>query len=190
MRQRSNNSLYTVHSHTTHSANVWFQRSTSPFVWKLSSLKTVNMYIKSNVPAQFADTYSQGSYSLRLSQSRQEWLHLDGKFLWRKLCRAFLDFHFRSDLELQSWTKVWGQICNCGAFFNLHMPNPFPLPTPQTTVDTCIQNFSRFSTLYRVGGRRTASNFRKRMHCFKRVTRNLRKINTALLSWTFVEDCS
>ena len=127
-------------------------------------------------------------------QSRLEWLHLDGKFLRKKLCRASLDFNFRGDLELQSWTKVWGQICNCGAFFNSYMPNPFPhptpTPTPQTTVDACIHNCSRVSTFHRVGGGRTASNFRKRMHCFIRAPRNLKKINTVLLSRTFVEDCT
>ena len=42
-----------------------------------------------------------------------------------------------------------GQICNFGAFFKSHMPNPSS--TPQTTMHTCIQNLFQVSTLYKVG---------------------------------------
>ena len=48
---------------------------------------------------------------------------------------------------------------------------PTPPLTPQTMLDVCIQNFFRVSTLYRVGGGRTARKFR-----FERELRNNRKI--------------
>ena len=55
--------------------------------------------------------------------------------------------------NLQSWTKVLGQIYICGAFS--HPPNKFmytcsapPLPPPPTMLDTCTRYFSRVSTLY------------------------------------------
>ena len=38
---------------------------------------------------------------------------------------------------------------------------PTPPLTPQTMSDVCIQNFFRVSTLYRVGGGRTARKFEK-----------------------------
>ena len=40
-------------------------------------------------------------------------------------------------------------------------PNPNPPLTPQTMLDACIQNFFRVSSLYKVGGGRTARNFEK-----------------------------
>ena len=59
-----------------------------------------------------------------------------------------------------SWTEVFGHFCVSGAFSNAHRSNRPPL-TPQTMLDECIQNFFRASTLYRVGGGRTARKFRK-----------------------------
>ena len=50
--------------------------------------------------------------------------------------------------------------CVSGAFSNSHRTSPSL--TPQTILDACIQNFFRDSTLYRVGGGRTARKFRKR----------------------------
>ena len=64
--------------------------------------------------------------------------------------------------NLQSWTKVLGQIYICGAFS--HAPNkqsransstlvqPLPPPPPPTMLDTCTRYFSRVSTLYWGGG--------------------------------------
>ena len=58
-----------------------------------------------------------------------------------------------------SWTKVLGHFCFSGAFFNSHRSNPSPHPT--TMLHAFIQNFFRVSTLYRVGGGRTARKSRK-----------------------------
>ena len=44
--------------------------------------------------------------------------------------------------------------------FPIHIAPTSPL-TPQTMLNACIQNFFRVSTLYRVGGGRTAREFRK-----------------------------
>ena len=44
--------------------------------------------------------------------------------------------------------------------FPIHT-GPTPPLTPQTMLDVCIQNFFRVSTLYRVGGGRTARKFQK-----------------------------
>ena len=60
--------------------------------------------------------------------------------------------------DLQSWTKVLGQIYICGAFS--HAPNkqsransstlvqPLLQPPPSTMLDTCTRYFYRVSTLY------------------------------------------
>ena len=60
----------------------------------------------------------------------------------------------------QSWTKILAHFCISGCFA-IHT-GPTPPLTPQTMLDVCIQNFFRVSTLYRVGGGRTARKFRKR----------------------------
>ena len=60
----------------------------------------------------------------------------------------------------QSWTKVLGHFCISGRF-SIHA-GPTPSLTPQTMLDTCIQNFFRVSTFYRVGGGKTVRKFRKR----------------------------
>ena len=44
--------------------------------------------------------------------------------------------------------------------FSIHT-GPTPPLIPQTMLDACIPNFFRDSTLYRVGGGRTARKFRK-----------------------------
>ena len=44
--------------------------------------------------------------------------------------------------------------------FPIHT-GPTPALTSQTMLDACIQNFFEVSTLYRVGGGRTAREFRK-----------------------------
>ena len=66
--------------------------------------------------------------------------------------------------------------------FPIHTGPTFPL-TLHTMLDAFIENFFRVSTLYRVGGGRTARKFRKECAvsgwppgCFKREPRNDRKI--------------
>ena len=66
----------------------------------------------------------------------------------------------KTNSKLQSWTKVLGHFCFSGAF-SIHT-GPTPPLTPRTMSDVCIQNFFRVSTLYRVGGGRTARKFRER----------------------------
>lgn len=87
-------------------------------------------------------------------------------------------------LYLQSWTNILEHICFCGALFKSYMTNlpPTLLPEPQTRLDGCVQNFSRISTLYRVGGGRTTRCFWK-VALFYNSTHKLQKIiSTALLS--------
>jgi len=63
--------------------------------------------------------------------------------------------------------------------------------TPQTTLDTCIQNFFRVSTLNRVGERRTARKFRKGTTVLwgnPEFTENYEYCIT--VPGTFVHDCS
>ena len=55
--------------------------------------------------------------------------------------------------------KSWDTFAFLGRF-QIHT-GPTPPLTPQTMLDACIQNFFRVSTLYRVGGARTARKFRK-----------------------------
>ena len=55
--------------------------------------------------------------------------------------------------------KSWDPFSFLGCF-PIHT-GPTPPLTPQTMLDACIQNVFRVSTLYRVGGGRTARNFRK-----------------------------
>ena len=62
---------------------------------------------------------------------------------------------------LQSWTIVLGHFCISGAFSNPHRSNPHP-PHPTNNVGRVYPEFLfRVSSLYRVGGGRTARNFRK-----------------------------
>ena len=65
------------------------------------------------------------------------------------------------------------------AFWGLssNLISPTPPRTPQTSLDACIQNFSRVSTLYRLG-RENCKTFPTRLHCFVRASRNnkLKKI--------------
>ena len=78
---------------------------------------------------------------------------------------------------LQSWTRgqeTWDIFAFLGCF-PIHTGPTAPL-TPQTMLNTCIQNFFGVWTLYRVGGRENCKKISKRMHCFKREPRNDRKI--------------
>ena len=70
--------------------------------------------------------------------------------------------------------KTWRDYSR--AFFSPVHKGPTPPLTIQTKLDTCIQNFFRVSTFYRVGGRENCKKILKRMHCFMREPRSDRKI--------------
>ena len=85
--------------------------------------------------------------------------------------------------------KSWDTFVFLGRF-PIHTGPTHPL-TPQTMLDACIQNFFRVSTLYRVGGGRTARKFRK---CCT-VLRGNREMTEkceycSTVPRTFVQDCS
>ena len=87
-----------------------------------------------------------------------------------------------------SWTKVLEHFCISGRF-PIHT-GPTPLLTPQTMLDACIQNFFRVSTLYRVGGGRTARKFRKRCTVLRgnrEITEKYEYCST--VPRTFFQDC-
>ena len=68
---------------------------------------------------------------------------------------------------------------------------PTPPLTPQTTLDACIQNFFRVSTLFGVEGRRTERKCRKGCTVLWGNPELQKIMNTAFLSpRTFVHDCS
>ena len=74
--------------------------------------------------------------------------------------------------------------------FPIHT-GPTPPLTPQTTLDECIQNFFRVSTLYRVGGGKTARKFRKGYAVLRgnwEMTEKYEYCST--VPRTFVQDCS
>ena len=90
-------------------------------------------------------------------------------------------------LEMVSYNygqKSWDTFAFVGLSLNHTCPTPFPSSTPQTRLEACIQNFSRVSTLYSVGGGRNPRLiFSKSLHCFIRVSRHYKKSQiTALLS--------
>ena len=74
--------------------------------------------------------------------------------------------------------------------FPIHT-GPAPPLTPQTMLDTCIQNFFRVSTLYRVEGGRTARKFRKGC-TVSRANREMTEKDgyCSTVPRTFVQDCS
>ena len=84
--------------------------------------------------------------------------------------------------------KSWDTFAFLGRF-SIHT-GPTPPLTRQTMLDTCIKNFFRVSILYRVGGGRTARNFRK--GCT--VLRGNREMTEkhgycSTVPRTFVQDC-
>ena len=90
---------------------------------------------------------------------------------------------------LQSWTKVLGHFCISRLFSNSHKSNTPPF-TPQTMWDACIQNFFRVSTLYRVGGGRTARKFRKGCTVLRGNREMTEKYEyCSTVPRTFVQDC-
>ena len=91
--------------------------------------------------------------------------------------------------HVQSWTKVWDTFTFLGCF-PIHTGLNPPL-TPQTMLDACTQNFFRVSTLYRVGGGRTARKFRKECTVLggnREMTVKYKYCST--VPGTFVQDCS
>ena len=126
--------------------------------------------------------------------------------IWEKICSITI---FHQDPEktlLQAWKllkiafflptslsgnhgqKSWGTFAFLKRFPIQTGPTP-PL-TPQTMLDACIQNFFRVSTLYRVGGGRTARKFRKRCTVLRgnrEITEKYEYCST--VPRTFFQDC-
>ena len=117
---------------------------------------------------------------------------------WEKICSITI---FHQDPEktlLQAWKplkiafflptslsdnhgqKSWDTFAFLGRF-PIHT-GPTPPLTPQTMLDACIQNFFRVSTLYRVGGGRTARKFRKRCTVLRGNREITENMNIAVLS--------
>ena len=91
-------------------------------------------------------------------------------------------------LKLQSWTKVLGHFCVSGAFSNSHRSNPSPHPT--NTVGRVFPEVFRVSTLYRVGGGRTARKFRKGCTVLRGNREMTEKSEyCSTVPSTFVQDC-
>ena len=82
--------------------------------------------------------------------------------------------------------KSWDTFAFLGRF-PIHT-GPTPLFTPQTVLDACIQNLFRVSTLYRVGGGRSARKFRKGCTALgnREMTENYEYCST--VPRTFVQD--
>ena len=99
-----------------------------------------------------------------------------------------------SAICFEFWTynhgqKSWDTFAFLGRF-PIHT-GPAPPLTPQTVLHACIQNFFRVSTLYRVGGGRTARKFRKGCTVLRgnrEMTEKYEYCSTVLR--TFVQDCS
>ena len=86
-----------------------------------------------------------------------------------------------SGADLQSWRKVSGHFFVSVAFSSSHRSNPSPHPT-NNVGRVYPEFFSEFQLCIGWGeGGRTARNFSKRMHCFKRQPRQ-KNVNTAVLS--------
>ena len=79
-------------------------------------------------------------------------------------------------------------LCISGAF--PIKTGPTPSLTPETMLDACIQNFFRVSTLYRVGGGRTARKFRKGCTVLRGNREMTEKYEyCSTVPRTFVQDC-
>ena len=84
--------------------------------------------------------------------------------------------------------KSWDTFAFLGRF-PIHIDLTPPL-TPQTMLDTCIQNFFRVSILYRVGGGRTVRNFRKECTVLRGNPEMTEKHGyCSTVPRTFVQDC-
>ena len=94
----------------------------------------------------------------------------------------------KGSMDYNRGQKSWDTFAFLG-HFPIHT-GPTPPLTPQTMLGVCIQNFFRVSTLYRVGGGRTARKFWK--GCI--VLRGNREITEkyeycSTVPRTFVQDC-
>ena len=94
----------------------------------------------------------------------------------------------KGSMDYNHGQKCWNTFAFLG-HFPIHT-GPAPPLTPQTMLDACIQNVFRVSTLYRVGGGRTARKFWK--GCI--VLRGNREITEiyeycSTVPRTFVQDC-
>ena len=100
----------------------------------------------------------------------------------RTLCGLAIDSAVERDAasKLQSRIKVLGHFAFLRSF-PIHT-GPTPPLTPQTMLDTCIQNFFRVSTLYKVRGWRTARKFWKGCTVLWRNWKMKENMNIAVLS--------
>ena len=84
--------------------------------------------------------------------------------------------------------KSWDTIAFLGRF-PIHT-GPTPPLIPQSMLDACVQNFFRVSTLYRVGGGRTARKFRKGCTVLRGNREMTEKYEyCSTVPRTFVQDC-
>ena len=88
------------------------------------------------------------------------------------------------DKSLGTLSRSWG-------VFQCTQVQPLPSPHKQLMLDECIQNFFRVSTLYRVGGGRTARKFRKGCTVLRGNREMTEKYEyCSTVPRTFVQDCS
>ena len=116
------------------------------------------------------------------------------RFIWPTIIRVISDQWSWSgssqrDVPYNHGQKPWDTFAFLRRF-PIHT-GPTPPLTPQTMLDACIQNFFRVSTLYRVGGGRTARKFRK----WCTVLRGNREMTEkyeycSTVPRTFVQDCT
>ena len=103
---------------------------------------------------------------------------------------SLVALHFAVSGEGTIMDKSLGTNFHFWGVFQFTQVQPLPSP-PQTMLDACIQNFFRVSTLYRVGGGRTARNFRKGctiLRANREMTEKYEYCST--VPRTFVQDCS
>ena len=92
--------------------------------------------------------------------------------------------------------KSWDTFAFLWAVFQFTQTQPLALfslayPHPQTMLDACIQNCFRVSTLYRLGGGKTARNFQKGCTVLRgnrEMTEKYEYCSTTVPR-TFVQDC-
>ena len=85
------------------------------------------------------------------------WCLLKGVFRQKKL--SVQAFNSVCLYNYNNKQKSWDTSAFVRLFFNSHMPNPYP--TPQTTLDACIQNFSEFQHCIGWGKGELQKNFGK-----------------------------
>ena len=85
------------------------------------------------------------------------WCLIKGVFRQKKL--SVQAFNSVCQYNYNNEQKSWDTSAFVRLFFNSHMPNPYP--TPQTTLDACIQNFSEFQHCIEWGKGELQKNFGK-----------------------------